>query len=166
MATRCSNDSGIFRPHFDYSAPSPFGYFDNLFTPSSSPHQRNRPSNVVSDLQKFEPEAFYCRIFGKTKNNSASEILTANECSDLYVLMICEKFNVSWHFSDRNATVHHAHLPIFWKPLTHLIRHTISRSSQNSLIIEIHISLCGKFATSHGSTSSQDYLFKDVLVKV
>jgi hypothetical protein len=93
MATRCSNDSGIFRPHFNYSAPSPFGYFDNLFTPSSSsPHQRNRPSNVMSDLQKFDPEAFYRRIFRKTENDSASEILAANECSHLYVLTICENF--------------------------------------------------------------------------
>jgi hypothetical protein len=69
MATRCSEDSGIFQPLFDFSAPSPPGYFDNLFTspsPSVFHHRRlsNTASSIMSDLQKSDPEAFYQRIFG------------------------------------------------------------------------------------------------------
>jgi hypothetical protein len=95
MTTRCSEDSGIFRPRFNFSAPSPLGYFDNLFTPSSpSLLQQNRPSNtpssVMSDLKKSEPEAFHREIFGTAENDSASENLSMSDCSSLYVLMILE----------------------------------------------------------------------------
>jgi len=95
MATHCSEDAGIFWPHLNFSAPSPLGYFDNLFT-SSSPSllQHNRPSNiassVISDLQKSDPEAFNHQMFGSAKGDSASEILSMSDCSSLYVLRILE----------------------------------------------------------------------------
>ncbi len=43
----------------------------------------------MSDLQKFDPEAFYLRIIG---NDSASEISSASNCSNSYVSMISEGF--------------------------------------------------------------------------
>ena len=93
MATRCSEDSGIFQPHLNFSAPSPLGYFDNLLTPSSpSLLWHNRPSNtassVISDLQKSNPEAFNHQMFGTARGDSTSEIVSMSDCSSLYVLRI------------------------------------------------------------------------------
>jgi len=99
MAIRSSEDSGIFRPRFNYSAPSSLGYFDNLFTPSfASPLRRSHPSNTtpstMSYLQRSDPDAFYHRIMGITDNDveSDSEILKTSDCSNLYVSTISKEF--------------------------------------------------------------------------
>jgi hypothetical protein len=84
MAARSSEDSGISRPHFDFSAPSPIGYFDNLFTLPR--HRLSNPTPfIISDLQKTNPKAFYARIFGITDDDSTLDTLSTDENSLLYV---------------------------------------------------------------------------------
>jgi hypothetical protein len=97
MATHCSEDSGILHPHFNFTGPPPLGYFDNLFTPSSSsPVRHNQPSNTVSsgilDLQKSDPEMFCEHIFGTADNESARDSLSMSNRSDLYVQSILDTF--------------------------------------------------------------------------
>jgi len=96
MAICVSEDSIIIRLPFDFSAPSPPGYFDSLFTRRSSPlPQPNQLSEttsyVLSDLQISDPNTLIERITEISEDETESDIEFAHNhsSSNLYVQMTC-----------------------------------------------------------------------------
>jgi len=112
MAIRVSEDSIIIRLPFDFSAPSPPGYFDSLFTRRSSPlPQPNQLSEttsyVLSDPQISDPNTLIERIAEISEDVTESDIEFAHNhsSSNLYVQMTCIfPFIVINNHSDQNAT--------------------------------------------------------------
>ena len=112
MAIRVSEDSIIIRLPFNFSAPSPPGYFDSLFTRGSSPlPQPNQLSEttsyVLSDSQISDPNTLIERIAEISEDETESDIEFAHSrsSSNLYVQMTCIfPFLVIKNHSDQNAT--------------------------------------------------------------
>ena len=93
MAVRSSEDSTITRPRLDFSAPSPLGYFDNLFTSLS-------PSSQNSDLSVSSRHSI------ETSSNASWDVASLNDQPDMYALTLIKLFSFVTHSIIRSECDH------------------------------------------------------------